>query len=179
MEPVTISDLPMTQEELVAVAEGAPVALGGAARERIAASRALLKEAMSGGDPIYGLSTRVGHGKDTRVPREELERQQQFLVASHGGAFGPLLDRTVVRAAMAVRVNGMARGGSGASQAAADTLLAKLNAGVHPVLHSTGSVGAADISPMAGIAQVAVGTGTAEFRGETLPGAEALRRAGI
>ena len=179
MEPVTISDLPMTQEELVAVAEGAPVALGGAARERIAASRALLEEAMSGGDPIYGLSTRVGHGKDTRVPREELERQQQFLVASHGGAFGPLLDRTVVRAAMAVRVNGMARGGSGASPAAADALLAMLNAGVHPVLHATGSVGAADISPMAGIAQVAVGTGTAEFRGETLPGAEALRRAGI
>ncbi|SDP51802.1 histidine ammonia-lyase [Arthrobacter sp. ok909] len=179
MEPVTISDLPMTQEELVAVAEGAPVALGEAARERIAASRALLEEAMSGGDPIYGLSTRVGHGKDTRVPRDELERQQQFLVASHGGSFGPLLDRTVVRAAMAVRVNGMARGGSGASPAAADTLLAMLNAGVHPVLHGTGSVGAADISPMAGIAQVALGTGTAEFRGETLPGAEALRRAGI
>ncbi|GAA2140192.1 histidine ammonia-lyase [Arthrobacter humicola] len=179
MEPVTISDLPMTQEELVAVAEGAPVALGEPARARIAASRVLLEEAMSGGDPIYGLSTRVGHGKDTRVPREELERQQQFLVASHGGAFGPLLDRTVVRAAMAVRLNGMARGGSGASPAAADTLLAMLNAGVHPVLHSTGSVGAADISPMAGIAQVAVGTGTAEFRGETLAGAEALRRAGI
>ncbi|MGY3378372.1 histidine ammonia-lyase [Arthrobacter sp. TE12231] len=179
MEPVTISDLPMTQEELVAVAEGAPVALGEPARARIAASRALLEEAMSGGNPIYGLSTRVGHGKDTRVPREELERQQQFLVASHGGAFGPLLDRRVVRAAMAVRLNGMARGGSGASPAAADTLLAMLNAGVHPVLHSTGSVGAADISPMAGIAQVAVGTGTAEFRGETLPGAEALRRAGI
>ncbi|PVZ58454.1 aromatic amino acid ammonia-lyase [Arthrobacter sp. H-02-3] len=179
MEPVTISDLPMTQEELVAVAEGAPVALGEPARARIAASRALLEEAMSGGDPIYGLSTRVGHGKDTRVPREELERQQQFLVASHGGAFGPLLDRRVVRAAMAVRLNGMARGGSGASPAAADTLLAMLNAGVHPVLHSTGSVGAADISPMAGIAQVAVGTGIAEFRGETLPGAEALRRAGI
>ncbi|MGY3319681.1 aromatic amino acid ammonia-lyase [Arthrobacter sp. TE12232] len=179
MEPVTISDLPMTQEELVAVAEGAPVALGEPARARIAASRVLLEEAMSGGNPIYGLSTRVGHGKDTRVPRDELERQQQFLVASHGGSFGPLLDRTVVRAAMAVRLNGMAQGGSGASPAAADTLLAMLNAGVHPVLHSTGSVGAADISPMAGIAQVAVGTGTAEFRGETLPGAEALRRAGI
>ena len=179
MAPVTISDLPMTQGELVAVAQGTLLVLGEPAKARIAASRALLEEVMSRGDAIYGVSTSVGHGKDTRVPPEELERLQQFLVSSHGGSFGPLLDRAVVRAAMAVRVCGMARGGSGASLAAAETLLAMLNAGVHPVLHGTGSIGAADISPMAGIAQVAVGTGTAEFRGEVLPGAEALRRAGI
>lgn len=179
MEPVIVGDLPMTQEELVAVANGTPLVLDGPAKARITASRTMLDEAMSRGDAIYGLSTRVGHGKDTLVPREELEQQQQFLVASHGGAFGPLLDRAVVRAAMAVRVCGIARGGSGASPAAVDTLLAMLNSGVHPVLHSTGSVGAADISAMAGIAQVAVGTGTAEFRGAVLPGAEALHRAGI
>lgn len=69
---------------------------------------------MSRGDAVYGLSTRVGHGKDTRVPGEALKQLQQFLVSSHAGSFGTV-DRTVVRAAMAVRVCGMARGGSGAS----------------------------------------------------------------
>lgn len=134
MEPVTISDLPMTQEELVAVAQGTRLVLGEPAKARIAASRALLEDVVSRGEAIYGLSTSVGHGKDTRVPPEVLERLQQFLVSSHGGSFGPLLDRTLVRAAMTVRVCGMARGGSGASLAAAETLLAMLNAGVHPNL---------------------------------------------
>jgi histidine ammonia-lyase len=85
----------------------------------------------------------------------------------------------VVRAALAVRLNGIARGGSGASVAVADVLAAMLNAGVHPVVPRVASVGAADIGQMAGMAQVAIGLGRAEHRGVVLPGAEALSRAGI
>jgi histidine ammonia-lyase len=65
------------------------------------------------------------------------------------------------------------------SLAAADTLVAMLNAGVHPVVPSTGSVGAGDLGLMAKIALVAIGKGKAEFEGEILPGAEALHRAQI
>jgi histidine ammonia-lyase len=54
-----------------------------------------------------------------------------------------------------------------------------LNAGVHPVVPEIASVGAADLAHMAGMAQVAVGQGHAEYRGELLPGDEALKRAGI
>jgi histidine ammonia-lyase len=50
---------------------------------------------------------------------------------------------------------------------------------VHPVVPEIGSVGAGDLGPMAGMAQVAVGQGRAEYQGEELPGGEALRRAGI
>jgi histidine ammonia-lyase len=54
-----------------------------------------------------------------------------------------------------------------------------LNAGVHPVVPETASVGAGDLPQMAAVAQVAIGMGRAEYRGEVLPGGEALRRAGI
>ena len=54
-----------------------------------------------------------------------------------------------------------------------------LNADVHPVVPEIGSVGASDLAPMAGMAQVAIGQGRAEYQGEVLPGGEALRRAGI
>jgi histidine ammonia-lyase len=47
------------------------------------------------------------------------------------------------------------------------------------VLPRTSSVGAGDLGAMALIAQVAIGAGRAEYRGEVLPGAEALDRAGI
>ncbi len=179
MDHVDVDDQPLTVEDLLAAVGGAELRLGATARARIAAGRALIDDALASGISIYGLTTNVGHGRDQRVRREELERQQQMLVATHGGAFGPPLAEDVVRAAMVVRINGMAQGGSGASLAAATTLVSMLNAGVHPVLPATGSIGAADIGHMAGIAQVAVGTGTAEYDGEILPGAEALHRAGI
>ena len=54
-----------------------------------------------------------------------------------------------------------------------------VNAGVHPLVPETASVGAGDIGQMAGMAQVAIGVGRAEYRGDALPGGEALARAGI
>jgi histidine ammonia-lyase len=80
---------------------------------------------------------------------------------------------------MAVRLVGLTRGGSGASPAVADALVGLLNAGVHPLLPRTSSVGAGDLGAMALIAQVAIGAGRAEYRGEVLPGGEALARAGL
>jgi histidine ammonia-lyase len=98
---------------------------------------------------------------------------------SHSGGVGPPLPVPHVRAALAERLKGIARGGSGASLAAADVVAAMLNASVHPLVPEVGSLGAADIEAMAGMAQVAIGRGRAEYRGEVVPGGEVLRRAGI
>src|SRR5260370_40559789 len=55
-----------------------------------------------------------------------------------------------------------------------------LNATVNPVIPSQGSVGASgDLAPLAHLAQVVIGEGRATFHGEVLPGAEAMKRAGI
>jgi histidine ammonia-lyase len=80
---------------------------------------------------------------------------------------------------MAVRVAGFARGGAGVTPAIAQAYVSMLNAGVHPVVPTVGSIGAADLMHMAAIAAVAMGEGQAELGGELLPGGEALRRAGI
>jgi histidine ammonia-lyase len=179
MSMVTITDAPLSIADLVAVADGAPVELAASARARIEASRAVVDVAMAGGDAIYGVTTQVGHGKDVRLSDDELRRQQETLVMTHAGGIGPPLATRQVRAALAARLNGIARGGSGASMAAADVLASMLNAGVHPVVPEAGSVGAGDLGQMAGMAQVAIGRGRAEYRGETMPAGEALRRARI
>ena len=179
MSTVTITDAPLSIEELLAVADGAPVDLAPAARATIEASRAVVDAALSSGEAVYGLTTQVGHGKDVRLSDDQLRRQQETLVMTHAGGVGAPLPARQVRAALAARLNGIARGGSGASLAAADVLASMLNAGVHPVVPETGSVGAGDLSQMAGMAQVAIGKGRAEYRGETMPGGQALRRAGI
>ena len=179
MTTVMINEVPLAVEDLLAVVDGARVELDDGARARIAASRAVVDRALAGGEAVYGLTTQVGHGKDTRLSEEEIRGEQRFLVMSHSGGIGPPLPTAIVRAALAVRLNGIARGGSGAGVAVAEILAAMLNAGVHPVVPETASVGAADVAQMAGMAQVAIGMGRAEYRGEVLPGGEALRRAGI
>ncbi len=176
---VTITDRPMTINELLDVASGTRVELDETARSTIAASRAVVDRMLAGDEPIYGLNTGVGHMKDTRLPPEELRRAQVMLLMTHAGGTGFPLPVETVRAAMAVRLNGIARGGSGASPGVADVLVAMLNGGVHPVVPSRGSVGAGDLGQLASVGQVALGAGRAEHGGDILPGREALARAGI
>ena len=73
-----------------------------------------------------------------------------MLLLAHAGGVGPPLATDVVRAAMAVRLNGIARGGAGASPRMADVLAEMLNAHVHPVVDERGSVGAVRKRPTSG-----------------------------
>src|SRR3954469_16679455 len=179
MDPVVIDVTPVPLPDLLAIARGASVELTDGARERIASGRRVVDGVLASGRAVYGLTTGVGHNRNVRVPDQELVGQQYMIVRTHSGGFGPHLPTEVVRAAMAVRLVGLTRGGSGASPGGGAPLVGMLNAGIHPLLPRTSSVGAADIGAMALIAQVAIGTGFAEYSGESLTGAEALARAGI
>jgi len=179
MDEVAIGDGLLTVDDVCAVADGARVVLEPGALDRIWASRAVIDTVLASGRAVYGLNTGVGHAKDVRLSEDEIRQAQMMLLMTHAGGFGPPAGVEQVRAAMVVRLNGLSRGGSGASPAVAEVLVAMLNAGVHAVVPSTGSVGAGDLGQMASIGQVAIGQGRAEYAGELLPGAAALQRAGI
>jgi histidine ammonia-lyase len=176
---VTIDGGPLEPRDIVEVARGAQVELGPQARENIRASRAVVDSFVDGPDLVYGLNTGLGHMRDVRMPVEALRAYQPAIVILHAGGIGPQLRPEIVRAAMATRVCGIARGGAGATLGVAETLVAMLNAGVHPVVPTVGSVGASDLMHMAAIGLVVIGEGRAEYGGEVLGGAEALGRAGI
>jgi histidine ammonia-lyase len=176
---VVFDTAPLGVAEIVAVARGARVELTAAAEARVAAGRSVVEEYLAGPEPVYGLNTGLGHARDERLPAEELLRYQELMVRTHDGGLGPPLPTPVVRAAMAVRLAGIVRGGSGVTVTLARTLAAMLNAGVHPIVPSNGSVGASDLMHMGAIARVVIGFGFAEHAGERLSGAEAMRRAGI
>jgi histidine ammonia-lyase len=179
MDTVEIGTAPVPLVDLLRITRGAAVGLTDAARERIASGRRIVDGVLASGRAVYGLTTGVGHARNVRVPDDELVGQQYMIVMTHSGGFGPPLPTEVARAAMAVRLVGLTRGGSGASPAVAESLVALLNSGVHPLLPRTNSVGAGDLGAMALVAQVAIGAGRAEYRGEVLSGGEALARAGI
>jgi histidine ammonia-lyase len=179
MDTVEIGTAPVPLVDLLRITRGAAVGLTDGARERIASGRRVVDGVLASGRAVYGLTTGVGHARNVRVPDDELVGQQYMIVMTHSGGFGPPLPAEVARAAMAVRLVGLTRGGSGASPAVAESLVALLNSGVHPLLPRTSSVGAGDLGAMALVAQVAIGAGRAEYRGEVLGGGEALARAGI
>jgi histidine ammonia-lyase len=103
---------------------------------------------------------------------------------------GEPLPEDVVRAAMLVRANTLAIGHSGVRVETLNTLLAMLNAGVHPVVPEVGSLGASgDLAPLSHLVLVfSCGddscepegeSGEAIFRGQRMSGAAAMRAARI
>ncbi|MBS0563048.1 MAG: aromatic amino acid lyase, partial [Proteobacteria bacterium] len=74
----------------------------------------------------------------------------------------------------------LGRGASGVRWELVELLENMLEKGVTPVIPAQGSVGASgDLAPLAHMTAVLIGAGFAEYKGETLPGPEALAKAGL
>jgi len=143
------------------------------------ASRAALDRALAEGRPVYGLTTGLGARVGEAIAPERAAEQSARILRGRAAAVGEPLPAASVRAAMVGRLNGLCAGGSGVSPAVAETLAAMLNAGVHPVVPRSGSIGSGDLCLLAHIGLVVMGEGEAVVGGERLPGAGALQRAGV
>ena len=162
------------------VFDGAEVELAAAARNKMLASRAVIERLIESGDAVYGVNTGFGKLASVRISREQIGELQVNLVRSHACGMGAPLSEHETRAMLALRANAIAKGFSGVRPVVAETLCAMLNARVHPVIPSQGSVGASgDLTPLAHLAQVAIGEGEAIFQTRTISGGEAMRAAGI
>ncbi|PWH14534.1 MAG: histidine ammonia-lyase [Ardenticatenia bacterium] len=184
METIFLNGDELSIEQVVAVAYGAPgspeVALAPAAIARVQRAEQAVAALVQQGEIAYGITTGFGAFKDRIIPPEHVEQLQRNILMSHAVGVGEPFSRAVVRAMMLVRANTLAKGYSGIRLETLQLLLAMLNAGVHPVVPSQGSLGASgDLAPLAHMALVLLGDGEAEYQGQVLPGDEALRRAGL
>jgi histidine ammonia-lyase len=179
-ETITLTGATLTLADVLAVARGRQtVRLDPRIAAPVAASRAVVEQVLAQGEAVYGLTTGLGANVGVAVDHADLLAFQTRILVGRAVAVGPFLPRETVRAALLLRANGLARGGAGASLAVIEALLALLVHRIHPCVPSTGSIGAADLTPMAHLALPLVGAGMAELDGEIMPGAEALRRAGL
>jgi len=176
---LTGNDLTFDQLHRIAL-DHESVSLSPLAAERMQASRAVVEKLVSSGKTAYGINTGFGKLASVRISSEQVRQLQINLVRSHACGVGEPLSIPETRAMMLLRANALAKGLSGVRPGTVDTLCAMLNSGIHPVIPSQGSVGASgDLAPLAHLAHVVIGEGTAELGGEVLPGAEALRRVKI
>ena len=170
----------LTLAQTEAVAFGEEVSLSRDARERVERARDFVEEIVARAEVVYGINTGFGALSEVTIPADDLRELQLNLVRSHACGVGAPLPETVVRAMTLHRANVLAKGFSGCRPVVIETLIAMLNGGAHPVIPSRGSVGASgDLAPLAHLALVTIGEGEAIFRGDRMPGGEAMRRAGI
>src|ERR671931_1457638 len=169
-------------EDVWAVAGGeAAAALSDEARAKMRAARELVERAAHGSsEHTYGINTGFGRFVSQSIPEELTEELQVRLLRSHACGVGEPYPDEVVRAAMLLRANALAKGCSGARVETVDLLVECLNRGVLPVVPARGSVGASgDLAPLAHLALPLVGEGEAWVDGERLQGADALARVGL
>ena len=157
---------------------GRTACLGEQGRERAAAARTFLETQV--GDHTYGVNTGFGRFVSESIPPEQAPELQLRLLRSHACGVGEPYDDEVVRAAMLLRANTLAKGFSGARVETIELLVDVLRAGIVPFVPSRGSVGASgDLAPLAHLALPLVGEGEATIGGRRVGGGVALASAGL
>lgn len=180
---VSLTGDDLTLDDVWAVAIGGTRAeLSEEAREKMRAARELVDRAASeaSGEHTYGINTGFGRFVERTIPPELSGELQLRLLRSHACGVGDPYPDEVVRAAMMLRANALAKGYSGARVETVELLLDCLNAGIVPHVPSRGSVGASgDLAPLAHLALPLVGEGWVRANGDRVPGAEALSAADL
>ena len=150
-----------TLELLEEVARGAvPPPLDDGDRERIAAARAVIDDALAQGTAVYGVTTGFGRLASVQIPAADAAQLQVNLVRSHAVGAGPPLPADVVRGMLLLLGASLRRGHSGVRPEVVELLQAMLEHGVVPVIPSKGSVGSSgDLAPLAHLALVLIGEG--------------------
>jgi histidine ammonia-lyase len=113
--------------------------------------------AASSARPVYGRTTGVGANKDAVVGTGGPGEHDLRLLRSHAAGVGELLEPAVVRAAMLIRLNQLAAGGSGIHPRFVTALETALRTGAVPTVHDGGSIGTGDLATLAEIALALTG----------------------
>lgn len=159
-------------DDIIKVAlEGENVGIDEQAKRAIQEGRQMVERYLESGHPAYGINTGFGALCDTSIAPDALRELQQNLVRSHASGVGEHFPPEVVRAAMILRANSLCRGHSGVRLVVVETLVSLLNSGIIPAVHSQGSLGASgDLAPLADLALVLLGEGSAWLNGELISG---------
>ena len=172
--------LPLSLEDVTAVAAGAAVELPAEAAERMRASRAVVEEKVAAGETAYGITTGFGSLESVRIDPADAATLQERIVTSHATSVGEPLTVGETRAMLALRAHVLALGYSGVRVDVVERMVEMLARDLIPVVPQQGSLGASgDLAPLARLALPLIGRGEVWADGRRAPAADVLARAGL
>lgn len=177
---IELNGQPLGFAEMLKIGDAeAEITVSTEAMARVQASREVLEEAILNGVPVYGATTGVGAMKDVSWSTEDLDTFNMGLVRAHHFGTGVPFSCSIVRKAIAIRINTILTGQVGCTPGLVEAYLDLLRTDVIPVVRRTGSIGCADIGLMGQIGAVLTGVGEAVYQGKRMPAEEALKAAGL
>ncbi len=181
MNDVIIGSGACSIQDVIKVARhGYRVTLAEEAHERMNRSRKIVEDLVENEQVEYGITTGFGKFSNVVISKQDAMQLQENLIMSHACGVGEPFPDEVVRAMMFLKANEMTKGYSGVRPATVATLVSMLNNNITPIVPQQGSLGASgDLAPMAHIVLVLIGKGEAKVDDQTMPGADALMKAGI
>jgi histidine ammonia-lyase len=181
MTPLELGGRPLTLQELRHIyREPTPVRIHERALQAVRDSHAATSKLAAGEAAAYGINTGFGLLAQTRIPASQRTLLQKNIILSHSAGVGPLLDDSIVRLMMVLKLASLLQGFSGVSEPLARFLEKLINAGLNPCVPAQGSVGASgDLAPLAHMSLAVLGLGNIRRHGEIRPAAEALAQEGI
>ncbi|HLY53688.1 MAG TPA: histidine ammonia-lyase [Steroidobacteraceae bacterium] len=180
-DPLKLGERPLKLAELRRVYEH-PVSVGidSACLGAVHAAHQATARLAAAEAPAYGINTGFGLLAQTRIPAAQRTLLQRNIILSHSAGVGPLLDDSVVRLTLVLKLASLLQGFSGVSEELLRFLERLINAGLMPCVPSQGSVGASgDLAPLAHLSLSVLGLGEIRRHGEVLPAAEALAQEGM
>ncbi|MDB6159638.1 MAG: hutH [Gammaproteobacteria bacterium] len=172
---------PLTLNELRRLySEPLPIRIHERALRAVRESHAATCKLAAGEAAAYGINTGFGLLAQTRIPTAQRTLLQKNIILSHSAGVGPLLDDSIVRLVMVLKLASLLQGFSGVSEGLVRFLEKLINSGLNPCVPAQGSVGASgDLAPLAHMSLPVLGLGTVRRDGEIRPAAEALAQEGM
>lgn len=138
-------------------------------------SHEYLRRKVAHGAIVYGVNTGFGSLHSTRIADPDLDALQVNLIRSHACGTGKVVDPSIVRLMLLLKIASLARGNSGTSYETIERLRLHLHHDVLPIVYDQGSLGASgDLAPLAHLCLPLIGEGRVRFRGEVVPSRVAL-----
>lgn len=157
--PTALDGRTLNPDVLNKIAFGAPVHVDASAFDCMSARNSQLLAAIARGAPIYGVTTGLGPKVVQSLSEDEINAFSRVTIRGRAHAMGDPLPRDIVRAGMAVRLNSLLCGATGASPSVARHILDCLNADLVPHIGGTVSIGPADLMWGGNFALALVGEG--------------------
>lgn len=181
MNKVIITGQDLTVEQIVAVCrECVELELSEETKKSVLESRKIVDDLIAEEKVVYGITTGFGKFSDVVISQDQCKDLQKNLIITHAVGAGDPFSKDIARGIMLLRINNLAKGFSGIRLETLQTMVDMLNKGVTAIIPEKGSLGASgDLAPLSHMVLPMIGLGLAEYKGEVLPGAEAMKRAGI
>jgi len=186
---IEITGKDLTIEDLNKIARlNNEIGLSRSALEQIQTSYEKLLHLVETTKSLYGINTGFGIFANKKISIKESKKLNRNLIFSHAVGTGEPLPGEIVRAAMAIRINALAKGLSGVKLEIVSTLLEMLNKGVIPQVPSKGSLGSSgDLCLLAQLGLILLrdeldaeeDSGESLFQGKLFSGKKAMQMAGI